>query len=446
MKRYRIWGKVSIPFILLFTYTTSFADDKFFENYKLFERKMIAMVKAMPVSGIESGKSGQSFGEWFGNLAGKDAKLSWELNDCGEGTGGPADQERDMPLCVGARAELPDGRWISAAIGVANASDIENMRLPSGAGLRDVFAGYKEQTLHYGSSLTQLEEFLSVGTRNIGLLQAALKGDAQTVQALLRQGADVNFGFEKTPLQEAATSGQKAVVLLLLDAGANINVRTKHGETALSLAAYRGHLEIVRLLLSKGLDANSRSEALLSAGMYGRAEIARLLLQAGADVNYRDPKFRTTPLIWASKGNNVELIRVLLEAGADVNAVSTFGTALRMSADGGTVDGLRFLLAHGADVRPENAESPLISAARRGSLEMVSLLLEHGADINATANGSDATPLMWAAQSGHLDVVRMLIGKGADLHRSSQGGTALSLAVTNGHKQIADVLRKAGAK
>ncbi len=417
-------------------------------DYKTFEEQAIAMVKATPVSDIESGKSGKPFGEWFNNLAGKGAKLSWELNDCGESTGGPADRERDMPGCVGARAELPDGRWIYAAISVGNASDIKDARPPSGAGLRDVFAGYKEQTLHYGSSLTQLEEFLSAGTRNIGLLQAALKGDALNVQTLLRHGADPNFGFEKTSLMEAAASGQKTVIPLLLDAGANINARTKDGQTALSLAAYGGHLEVVRLLLRKGADANSRSEALRSAAMNGRLEVARVLLQAGADVNYSDPQFRATPLIWASKGNNVEMIRVLLEAGADVNAVSWFGTALGMSAGDGTVDGLRFLLAHGADVRPKNAESPLISAASKGSLEKARILLEHGADINATANGWGGTSLMWAAQSGHLELVKMLIQKGANLEQRStkDGFTALSLAINNNHQQVVSILRKAGAK
>jgi ankyrin repeat protein len=417
-------------------------------DYKSFEEQAIAIVKATPVSSIESGKSERSFGEWFSNLAGKSAKLSWELNDCGEGTGGPADQERDMPLCVGATAELPDGRWISAAIGVANASDMKRMHLPRGPGLRDVFAGYKEQTLHYGNSLTQLEEFLSAGTRNIGLLQSALKGDALNVQALLRQGADPNFGFEKTPLMEAATSGQKTVIPLLLDAGANINARTKYGETALSLAAQGGHLEVVRLLLSKGADANSRSEALRSVAMSGYLEIARVLLKAGADVNYGDSQIRTTPLMWASKGNNVEMIRVLMEAGADVNAVSEFGTALKMSAGEGTVDGLRFLLAHGADVRPKNAESPLISAASSGSLEKARILLEHGADINATANGWGGTSLMWAAQSGHLELVKMLIQKGADLEQRStkDGFTALSLAMKNNQQQVVSALRKAGAK
>lgn len=431
---------IAFPLLCISVYT--------YADYKSFEEQAIAMVKATPVSSIESGKPAQPFGEWFNNLAGKDAKLSWELNDCGEGTGGPADQERDMPLCVGARAKLSDGRWVSAAIGVANASDMNRMHLPRVPGLRDVFAGYKEQTLRYGSSLTQLEEFLSVGTLNIGLLQAALKGDVQTVQTLLQQGADSNFGFVKTPLQEAATSGQKAVIPLLLDAGANINARTKYGETALSLAAHGGHLEAVRLLLSKGANANSRSEALFSVAMSGRLEIARVLLQAGADVNYSDPQFRATPLIWASKGKNVEMIRVLLEAGADVNAVSWFGTALGMSAGDGTVDGLRFLLAHGADVRPKNAESPLISAASQGSLEKARILLEHGADINATANGWGGTSLMWAAQSGHLELVKMLIQKGANLEQRStkDGFTALSLAMKNNHQQVVSVLRKAGAK
>lgn len=195
--------RIFIVFSLLCISVYAYAD------YKSFEEQAIAMVKATPVSGIEGGKSGQPFGEWFGNLAGKDAKLSWELNDCGESTGGPADRERDMPGCVGARAELPDGRWVYAAISVGNASDIASARTPSGTGLRDVFAGHKEQTLHYGSSLTQLEEFLNAGTRNIGLLQAALKGEALKVQTLLRQGADRISGLRKRHCKKRPPAGRR---------------------------------------------------------------------------------------------------------------------------------------------------------------------------------------------------------------------------------------------
>lgn len=53
--------------------------------------------------------------------AGRDAELTWEVNDCGEQTGNPADSGRDIPICVEADATLADGRVVSVAVAVGSA-------------------------------------------------------------------------------------------------------------------------------------------------------------------------------------------------------------------------------------------------------------------------------------------------------------------------------------
>ena len=53
-------------------------------------------------------------------------------------------------------------------------------------------------------------------------------------------------------LQDAADYGNVAMVRQLLDQGANINARDKHGDTALMAAAFEGHADVVKLLLEKG--------------------------------------------------------------------------------------------------------------------------------------------------------------------------------------------------
>lgn len=444
--------------ILLFTQSVSFAQNS------SFEEMAIAKVKATPTSEIEAGMSKLPFEVWLQNLAGKDAELKWELNDCGEGTGGPADRERDMPLCIGANAKLPDGRYLTAEIGVASASDMKSTRLPGGIGVRDVYAGYKDVPLTSGSgldsggALIKLEEFMKVDARSIGLYYAAAKGDAQMVQDMLKQGADIHSGYGKEAFLIAIKNGKIAVIPLLLKAGADVNSQTKYGETALSLASWMNeNIDITELLLANGANTNSINDALDSAAGRGRINTMQILIKAGADVNYRNNN-KNTPLMEAASENDIEAMKILLDAGADVNAVSSRNrnilglsalgnSAWVVNADRRNVDGLLLLLKHGAEIRPKNAESPLISAIDIGSLERTRVLLEYGADINTTDQYFGYTPLMKAVAFGYLNITKLLIEKGADLNlRGKNGSTALSIAIEKHLTKIAKLLKNAGAK
>ena len=89
---------------------------------------------------------------------------------------------------------------------------------------------------------------------------------------------------------------------MLLDAGADRNLRDVCGETALMAASSEGHAEIVRLLLEAGADKDmkdgtSRSNltALMLATSKGHVEIVSLLLDAGANPNMQDWHNRTAP-------------------------------------------------------------------------------------------------------------------------------------------------------
>jgi hypothetical protein len=53
------------------------------------------------------------------DTVGKGVELRWEINDCGEQTGDPAvDSKREIPVCVEAAADLPEGRAIGVQISV----------------------------------------------------------------------------------------------------------------------------------------------------------------------------------------------------------------------------------------------------------------------------------------------------------------------------------------
>ena len=90
-------------------------------------------------------------------------------------------------------------------------------------------------------------------------------------------------------LIEETRKGHTETVKLLLDKGADVNMKTDNGETALIEASENGHIEVVKLLLDKGADVNAKDNygntSLILASSYGYHEVVSILLENGADVN-----------------------------------------------------------------------------------------------------------------------------------------------------------------
>jgi ankyrin repeat protein len=96
-----------------------------------------------------------------------------------------------------------------------------------------------------------------VNTRNnwgiTPLIGTSTNGNREMVQLLIDNGADVNMGYwNGTPLLVAAAAGHTDVVKLLIDKGANINASDDRGRTPLSRAQQQGHSKIVELLRQHG--------------------------------------------------------------------------------------------------------------------------------------------------------------------------------------------------
>ena len=100
-----------------------------------------------------------------------------------------------------------------------------------------------------------------VTEKNAKLIQAAEKGILQEVQTALTDGADINATEVRedsgvyvrglTALMMASANGRKEVVKLLLDKGADVNVKNIYGITALFMASAHGHTEVAKLLSDK---------------------------------------------------------------------------------------------------------------------------------------------------------------------------------------------------
>lgn len=117
------------------------------------------------------------------------------------------------------------------------------------------------------------------------LMLAAIKGQTDTVKALLEAGGAVNQpGWN--PLIYAATTNQLEIARMLLAKGANVDGAADNGTTALMMAAREGHLPMVLLLMEHGADINHKTPygytALSMAQSRGKHGIVEVLTKAGA--------------------------------------------------------------------------------------------------------------------------------------------------------------------
>jgi len=112
------------------------------------------------------------------------------------------------------------------------------------------------------------------------LVTAAAQGRIEIVQLLIAARANVNNGYESLPLASAAAQGHLKVVRLLLAAGAHLNAQNSNGYTALIAAAAAGHLDVVRFLVESGARltaTNSGDTALSLAAKKGHQSVYAFL-------------------------------------------------------------------------------------------------------------------------------------------------------------------------
>ena len=133
------------------------------------------------------------------------------------------------------------------------------------------------------------------------LTVAAWAGLTEIVQLLLEHGADINVrdDSDSTALQETSSSPHAGVemVQLLVERGADVNAQGGLYGTALQAACYSGSEKVVQLLLEKGADVNIQrgfyGTALQAACLSGFEKAVQLLLEKEADVNIQGGQYYT---------------------------------------------------------------------------------------------------------------------------------------------------------
>jgi ankyrin repeat protein len=268
--------------------------------------------------------------------------------------------------------------------------------------------------------------------------QAAESGDLAALRKFAEQQVDIAGGLDslgRTPLFYAVEGSQLPAIDYLIAQGADVHLRDKSGYTPLMVAAGAAgpkSFQAARALLRHGADPHARvrnpnpalgvgPSVLDLAASRGHVELVRLLLAKGATVVDPERPAALTALHWACLGNqgakyrklpgqrgNRQVIRLLVDASGSVNLIGgQKRTPLHVAAAEGVLDTLEFLVSAYAtkiDVYARDADGntplhlavrsqPLRNITPRRRAEAVRILRDHGAQSLANSRGQSPEEL-----------------------------------------------------
>lgn len=268
---------------------------------------------------------------------------------------------------------------------------------------------------------------------NDGLMYAVERGTIKNVIGLIEAGADVNYKdkslYQYTPLLIATYAGQTETVEELIKQGADLNVNSVFSSSALGVAVKKENKEIVEILLKAGanphigtlnINEEEKTPLLVYAANSGNKEITKLLLQY-CDDDHKSKAYTSHP----------KAIETMAAAGAN------------------------------PEIRDGRGQTPLMQIIERyfepwsdntGKLydftevveNRVKALIKGGADVNAVLDVSGTTPLMYAAHRKAIKVIPLLLEAGADVDAvAHNGGRVLKIAQYNESEDTVVASRKA---
>jgi ankyrin repeat protein len=294
------------------------------------------------------------------------------------------------------------------------------------------------------------------------LILAAGEGHLDIVKMLVEHMAPPHVeskdGKGKTALHHCAKKGKEEVVKALLDKGAQADSRDAEGATPLMVAAHEGHLGVLQMLLQpmggKGLEDrdNQGKTALHLAARWGHAELVSFMLSKGVQPNIQD-KNGMTPLMTAIDRHHMDVVQMLLEHLGEQGLEERDEkgrTALHLAAECRSLDEeartqlVAELLKKGAqvNVKDKDGMTPLMMTIKARRMEMAVMLLEHMEGEGLEAKDEQGrTAMHVAAQWGQAELVAVLVSKGAQVDvKDKDGNTPLMMAIKAGRIEMARML------
>lgn len=287
-------------------------------------------------------------------------------------------------------------------------------------------------------------------------------GNVPMVALLLEFGADVELTNSQgsSALSLAATRGHCDVVRRLVAAGASPGHADTSGRCALVHAARVGKLNVVGYLLACDWPASARTDdvplaeaaaqALVAAAAHGHADVVEYLLDMADAVNpdAKDPLTGETALTAAaSVGSQLTCTALLTRGAGPAVSNSKRLAALHVAARDGHWGACERLLQHEAPIeQPDSTGRTALShAAGEGHVGVTELLLERGGIIEQQ-DRDGLTALGWACLRGRIQTAQCLLDHGADVNQSDKTGrTPLDLAAFQGSPPLVQLLLDRGA-
>ena len=247
-------------------------------------------------------------------------------------------------------------------------------------------------------------------------------------------------------LMYALQAGKDSNASVLLQAGSEVDIENRRGETPLLLAVKNDlELDVIEMMIDRRGEAiavrdNNERTPLMIALSNGRDDIVREFLSIRGNIewlNWRDREGKNALMYALENDISCSVIEKMLERGVDVIITDARRNNPLMYAAANTRSislGERLISDYGLDVNEENrdGETALILAIREGGRDFTELLLDKGASVTKS-DKQGKTPLHYAAL--HWDdpeIFNMLIHRGANVNaRDYRRRTPLMLAAQN---------------
>ena len=239
--------------------------------------------------------------------------------------------------------------------------------------------------------------------------------------------AETQYGETPLMRAIGSAGSEDYVVRLLLRKGASVKMTSTSGNTALKEAARSNRIDLVQLVLDHGArvdDPNHADASILFS--VTQDNIGKVLLDAGADVNIRDGNGENV-LFQAVKENNLDLAALWINHHVDLNTPNNEGQVpLLYAAQHGGREMIRLLVVKGAstDVTDVDGNTLLVHACRLRLVDLARIIITQHPDVVNTQNYEGETALYVASKNlpYSYELVQLLLQAGADPRLMTRSG------------------------